>query len=91
MIFAEMVALFAVIVSGGIGASFVVSLIKRMNLEGDRKVARAGRMLEDLGAALRSHDYRQLDDWLVLYSDAEPGMRAHVKQRRDELYIEITP
>jgi len=91
MIVAEVIALVAVLITGGIGTSFVVSLIRRLNREGDRKLARAEKMVDDLGVALRSYDYRQLDDWLVLYPEADLSMRAHVKIRRDELYIEHNP
>lgn len=88
MILAELVALIAVLIVGAIGTSFVISLIRHLNRDGDRKIARAEKMIDDLGDALRSHDYRQLDDWLVMYGDADGATRAHVKIRRDELYIE---
>jgi len=91
MIIAEFVALVAVLITGGIGTSFVISLVRRLNHEGDRKVLRAEKMIDDLSLALRSHDYRQLDDWLVLYADADGPVRAYVKIRRDELYIECNP
>lgn len=46
-------------------------------------------MADDLREALRARDYRQLDDWLVLYSDnVSDKVRGHVEQRRAELYIE---
>ncbi len=92
MIFAEVVALVAFLITGGIGASFVVSLVRRMNVEGDRKVARSAKMLDDLAVALHSHDHRQLDDWLVIYADdASSGVVTQVKARRDELFIEKNP
>jgi len=88
MIFVEFITLIAVLIVGAIGTSFIVSLIRRLNHEGDRKIARAEKMIADLSLSLRSHDYRQLDDWLIVYEEASVSMRAHVKIRRDEFYIE---
>ena len=49
-------------------------------------------MHDDLRKALQSHDYRQLDDWLVLYGDKiSSDLKKHVDIRRDELYIEKNP
>jgi hypothetical protein len=46
-------------------------------------------MQDDLHSALRSRDYRQLDDFMVMWADRVPEeIKKHIQQRRDELYIE---
>jgi hypothetical protein len=68
----------------GVGFS-AFTLFQRHN----RRSERNNRMHEDLRKALQSHDYKQLDDFLVLWGDdIESSTKAHVQARRDELYIE---
>lgn len=50
---------------------------------------RKDAMRDDLRKALASHDYRKLDDFLVLWGDAlDEAVRAHVRDRRDGMFIE---
>lgn len=92
MIVAEFLALLGLLGAGALGASAVVAWVKRMNADADKEIEHAERMHDDLRKALQSHDYRQLDDWLVLYGDkVSPDLKKHVDNRRDELYIEKNP
>ena len=92
MIFAEFMALVAILGGGGIGLSFLVSWAKRADARAFRLDRRREEQSNDLRDALASRDYRQLEDWLVLYgSDVADDVKKHVKERRDELYNEKNP
>ena len=89
MIAAEFIALVALLFGGGIGLSAVVSWIRRADANAHEDQRQVAQMREDLRSALRSRDYRRLDDFMVMWSDRiDPAARKHLELRRDELYIE---
>lgn len=89
MIFAEVLALLGVIVVGVVGYGGIEAWVRTQSRKTLDDVKHASKMQEDLREALKSHDYRRLEDWLVIYADhVTLETRKHVTARRDELYID---
>jgi hypothetical protein len=89
MLMAEFIAFLAVFSGGAIGARALVGWFKRMDKRDDMQEKRHVEMQNDLREALRSGDYRRLEDFLVIWgADLYPPTRDHIQRRRDELYIE---
>lgn len=46
------------------------------------------KMQDDLWTALRSGEYRKLDDWLAVYKGSAPDdLQKYVETRRDEMIV----
>lgn len=89
MIFAELLALVALLSGIGISGKLVWEWIRSSDEKGRAERLRDVAMQDDLRTALLSRDYRRLDDFLVMWADRVPKeIKKHVEQRRDELYIE---
>ncbi len=85
MIFAEFLVLLALLGGTGFGGYFLLSRFKKNQLKTDRK-------FDDLREALRSNNYKKIDDWMILYGHTTGGpLREHIQSRRDELYLEKNP
>jgi hypothetical protein len=78
----EILALLGVLGFAGVGVNSV-----RLAWRGH--VRRRDTMRDDLRKALASRDYRQLDDFLVLWGgEMDAETRAHVQDRRNGMFIE---
>lgn len=92
MIFGEIVALLAVLGASGFGISALVAYAKKADAEQARKQARSDKRQQELRDALKSRDYRKLDDFMLLYaSELSDGEKKQILIRRDELYVETNP
>lgn len=92
MIFAEIVTLLAVLGASGFGISALVAYAKKADAEQARKQARSDKRQQELRDALKSRDYRKLDDFMLLYaSELSDGEKKQILIRRDELYVETNP
>lgn len=92
MLFIEFIALLGVIAGTGLGISALRSWQKTSGAEQEFQSDQTTKKFDDLTKALASRDYRQLEDWLVIYADRSTEKeREHVKTRRDELFIESNP
>lgn len=92
MIFGEIVALLAVLGVSGFGISALVAYAKRMDADQARAQTRSDKRQQELREALRSRDYRKLDDFMLLYAgELDEGVRKQIQIRRDELYVETNP
>lgn len=92
MIFGEIVALLAVLGASGFGISALVAYAKKADADQARAQARADKRQQDLRDALRSRDYRKLDDFLLLYANELSNVeKKQILIRRDELYVEANP
>ena len=89
MVVADLIAL--VMVMGGLGMAgkWLFSAIRSGDEKRHRNEVEQEKMREDLRAALASKDYRKLDDFMVVWANVvDPGAMKHIKERRDELYVE---
>lgn len=92
MIFGEIVALLAVLGASGFGISALVAYAKKADADQARKQARADKRQQELRDALKSRDYRKLDDYMLLYAgELDEGVQKQIQIRRDELYVESNP
>ena len=89
MIFAEFVALIAILTGGGIGVAAFKGWMHDAKIKHAAERQRAAQRQEDLRAALSSNDYRKLDDFVIVWaSELDSRVLEYIRQRRDELYIE---
>lgn len=92
MIFGEFVALLAVLGTSYFGISALVAYAKKSDAEQARAQARADKRQQELRDALRSRDYRKLDDFMLLYAnELDESVKKQIQIRRDELYVEANP
>ena len=93
MIFGEIVALLAVLGASGFGISAIVAYAKKADAERAKQLAHDDKRNVDLRIALKSRDYRQLDDWLIIYRSeiTNETLLKQIQIRRDELYVEANP
>lgn len=85
MIITEFLILLALLGGVGLGGYAILAKFKRSQLQTDQK-------FNDLREALRSNDYRKIDNWMILYGHTVGGiLRDHIQSRRDELYLEKNP
>lgn len=92
MIFGEIVALLAVLGVSGFGISAIFAYVKKADADQVRNQARADRRQQELRDALKSRDYRKLDDYMLLYSaELDESVRKQIQLRRDELFVEANP
>lgn len=83
MIVEEILVLIGLIVGSGYGLSHLFIRSRRQRAEN-------ARMMDELRVALRSHDFQQLDDWLLLWGNkCDEVMREIVQGRRDDLYLKV--
>ena len=89
MIFAEVLALLGVAVFGVLGLNGISAWMRSSRSKATEDSRFLQKMQEDLRDALKSRDYRRLEDWMVIYADhVTSETRKHVSARRDELYID---
>ncbi len=89
MLAIELLALVALLGAGSIGARLVWSAAQRASDRAEERRRRQRDMDDDLRTALRSRDYRSLDDFIAMWgADASPKTLDYVKSRRDELYVD---
>ena len=82
MVVGELLILIAILTGGGLGLKALSGLFKTSR---DTKAAMRG----DLRKSLLSHDYKDLDDFLMVWGDRlDAKVVERVKARRDELWIE---
>ena len=92
MLFAEFLALLAILGGGGLGITALVSWGRAAEVKRKATEKKSEEMHKDLRAALKARDYKLLEDWLVLYGDyISTDLRKHVELRKDELFIEKNP
>jgi hypothetical protein len=78
----EILVVFGILSLAGVG-------VNGLRLAWRGRARRKDLMRDDLRKALAAGDHRKLDDFLVLWSgELDESTLAHVKERRDELYIE---
>ena len=89
MVAAEVIALVALLFGGAAGLKAVWAWSRRASEARSREELKLDQMQQDLRAALESRDYRRLDDFAVTWADyASARVMEHVKQRRDELFVD---
>lgn len=89
MIAADLLAIIVVLGLLGLGGKSLFSALHSGEKKRHHKEAEQEKMREDLRAALASKDYRKLDDFMVVWANVvDPDVMKHIKERRDELYIE---
>jgi hypothetical protein len=89
MLVGELLVLLALVTAGGVGIRFAMATVTMSRDRRAAKEKRHAQMRADLGRALLTRDYRQLDDFMLLWGDeVDAKVAAHVKERRDELYVE---
>lgn len=89
MLVAEFLVLLAILGGAGIGVTAAAGALKGAREKRVAHEKEMDQMHADLRTALRSRDHRQLDDFLVMWEDRlDPPVAAHIKTRRDELYID---
>jgi hypothetical protein len=92
LIFGEIVALLAVLGASGFGISALVAYAKKADAEQARREAHEVKRQQELRDALKSRDYRKLDDYMLLYAkELSSDEKKHIQIRRDELYVEANP
>jgi len=92
MIFGEIVALLAVLGASGFGISALIAFASKSEAERKQRDARSDKRQQELRDALKSQDYRKLDDYMLLYAgEIDEGVRKQIQIRRDELYVESNP
>lgn len=89
MIFAEFLALIALLTGIGLSGKLVLEWIRSSDEKNRSERYLDATVQDDLCRALRSEDYRRLDDFLVTWADRVPKeIKKHIEHRRNELYIE---
>jgi hypothetical protein len=89
MIAGEFIALVALLIGGGLSSKLIWSWIRRSDERSKVDAKLRFQMMESLTKALHSKDYRQLDDFMVLWlKDADPELLKYVKVRRDEMFVD---
>lgn len=89
MLFVEWVVLFIIGVFAVNVGYFVHNESKRAHVRAEKKEQRRLAALNALREALETHDYRRLDDFLVLWGDAlDADAKRQVFQRRNDLFVE---
>ena len=92
MIFAEFVALVALLCGSAVGLSALGAWKHRRAWARLAESKRKSQMNDELVAALMSKDYRKLDAMMVVYcDDLTPAMLEKIKAVREDLYIESNP
>lgn len=89
MIFAELLMLLGIV--GGVGVAGL--FVKEWRVESEKKrkfrESRIGQKYDDLRDALKSGDYRKLDDFIVMWgADMDLNAMKYIQSRRDEMYID---
>lgn len=89
MVFGEFLFAMALIAGAVIAFRSIASAFEAMKARRVFNEQREEIRVTELRQALRSRDYRRLDDWVTLYgAEADPETTTLVKERRDEYYIE---
>jgi hypothetical protein len=89
MVAADVIALVVILGFFGLGGKSMLSAWKQAGDRAARRRKQEDARRDDLRAALGSHDYRKLDDFIVLWGDQiDLPTREHIKERRDELFLE---
>ncbi len=92
MLVGEVLALIGLIFGGTIGLRAVFAWSQRLAERDKERRGRTVLMLNDLRTALGSRDYRQIDDFIMMWGiEVDPSALICIKHRRDELYIESNP
>jgi hypothetical protein len=88
MLAVELLALVLLLGALTIVIRLVWNAVQRSGERVQERRRRQSDMEEDLRAALKSGDYRCLDDFMVMWGSlADDKTFRHVRARRDELYL----
>jgi hypothetical protein len=89
MVVADVIALFVVLGLFGLGGKTIFSVLNQARMRHQERVVDHDRMRNELRAALNSGDYKQLENFLVIWGDdLHNDMRDIIKQRINELISE---
>jgi len=89
MVVADVIALFVVLGLFGLGGKTIFSAWNSLRERHKEKVVDHDRMRNELRAALNSRDYKQLEDFLIVWdADINSVTRDVIRQRINELISE---
>lgn len=89
MIAAEVLALVALLFGGAVAVKVIWSWLTVASHRDQERARRKDRMRDELILTLKSRDYRQLDDFIVVWADeVDTNTLKHIKAIRDGLFVD---